>query len=215
MAESSANDSYDPRSVRQDPKPDAHHRDRNDHTDYQNDRNSARDRDRSPHRGGSRDYRQQPNQSTNYNQNQNQRYAQNNNYHRNNDNHHRINYNSTYNQRHNDRRNNYNNNRPQYRDYDRARGREQNYETPYQKEARKLKEVQRKEKVLKEGTENEEEDMMKMMGFGGFDSTKEKAVKSNQNVKETTGSYKPKERKYRQYMNRKGGFNRPLDKIGK
>ena len=211
MAESSANDSYDPRSVRQDPKPDAHHRDRNGHTDYQNNRNSARDRDRSPHRGGSRDYRQQqPNHhQSNY---QNQRNTQNNSYHRNDN--HRINYNSTYNQRHNDRRNNYNN-QPQYRDYDRARGREQNYETPYQKEARKLKEAQRKEKVLKEGVENEEEEMMKMMGFGGFDSTKEKAVKTNQNVKETTGSYKPKERKYRQYMNRKGGFNRPLDKIGK
>merc|ERR1712003_87524 len=109
MAESSANDSYDPRSVRQDPKPDAHHRDRNGHTDYQNNRNSARDRDRSPHRGGSRDYRQQPtHHQGNY---QNQRNAQNNNYHRNDD---------------------------------RARGREQNYEPPYQKEARKLKAAQRK-----------------------------------------------------------------------
>ncbi|GJJ12142.1 hypothetical protein Clacol_006383 [Clathrus columnatus] len=51
--------------------------------------------------------------------------------------------------------------------------------------------------------------MMSMMGFGGFDSTKGKAVTGNQeggvNIK--------KPRTWRQYMNRRGGFNRPLDKI--
>ncbi|ORX72253.1 DUF1777-domain-containing protein [Linderina pennispora] len=54
----------------------------------------------------------------------------------------------------------------------------------------------------------EEEQMMALMGFGGFDSTKGKSVAGNSdgaaNVK--------KQRKFRQYMNRKGGFNRPLDK---
>ncbi|KAJ1952589.1 U4/U6.U5 small nuclear ribonucleoprotein, partial [Dipsacomyces acuminosporus] len=54
----------------------------------------------------------------------------------------------------------------------------------------------------------EEEQMMALMGFGGFDTTKGRAVPGNNaglaNVK--------KQRKYRQYMNRKGGFNRPLDK---
>ncbi|KAI8321450.1 DUF1777-domain-containing protein, partial [Martensiomyces pterosporus] len=53
----------------------------------------------------------------------------------------------------------------------------------------------------------EEEQMMALMGFGGFDSTKGKGVSGNNagavNVK--------KQRKFRQYMNRKGGFNRPLD----
>ncbi|KAJ2763718.1 U4/U6.U5 small nuclear ribonucleoprotein [Coemansia nantahalensis] len=54
----------------------------------------------------------------------------------------------------------------------------------------------------------EDEQMMALMGFGGFDTTKDKAVAGNSvgaaNVK--------KQRKFRQYMNRKGGFNRLLDK---
>ncbi|KAG8728688.1 hypothetical protein FRC12_021568 [Ceratobasidium sp. 428] len=57
--------------------------------------------------------------------------------------------------------------------------------------------------------EEDEAQMMAAMGFGGFDSTKGKAVLGNQqgaaNVK--------KQRTWRQYMNRRGGFNRPLDKI--
>ncbi|KAF8744315.1 hypothetical protein RHS02_01943, partial [Rhizoctonia solani] len=56
-----------------------------------------------------------------------------------------------------------------------------------------------------EDMEEDEEDMMAAMGFGGFDSTKGKSVNGNQqgaaNVK--------KQRTWRQYMNRKGGFNRP------
>ncbi|KAG9081203.1 hypothetical protein FRC07_014578, partial [Ceratobasidium sp. 392] len=55
----------------------------------------------------------------------------------------------------------------------------------------------------------DEAQMMAAMGFGGFDSTKGKAVVGNQqgaaNIK--------KQRTWRQYMNRRGGFNRPLDKI--
>jgi U4/U6.U5 tri-snRNP-associated protein 3 len=51
--------------------------------------------------------------------------------------------------------------------------------------------------------------MMTMMGVAGFGSTKGKHVPGNQegavNVK--------KVRTWRQYMNRRGGFNRPLDKI--
>ncbi|KAJ8454625.1 hypothetical protein ONZ45_g19234 [Pleurotus djamor] len=51
--------------------------------------------------------------------------------------------------------------------------------------------------------------MMAMMGMAGFGSTKGKHVEGNQeggvNVK--------KIRTWRQYMNRRGGFNRPLDKI--
>ena len=55
----------------------------------------------------------------------------------------------------------------------------------------------------------EEQLMMKMMGFSSFDSTKGKKVEGN-DVGEVHTILK---RKYRQYMNRKGGFNRPLDNI--
>ena len=57
------------------------------------------------------------------------------------------------------------------------------------------------------GKSDEEVEMMRVMGFGGFDSTKNKKVKGN-NVGDVHVVLK---RKYRQYMNRKGGFNRPLD----
>uniref|UniRef100_A0A7S2K6S7 U4/U6.U5 small nuclear ribonucleoprotein 27kDa protein domain-containing protein n=1 Tax=Leptocylindrus danicus TaxID=163516 RepID=A0A7S2K6S7_9STRA len=59
----------------------------------------------------------------------------------------------------------------------------------------------------------EEEKMMKMMGIGVFGSTKGKAVKDNQVSASKGACAKSKARKYRQYMNRKGGFNRPLDKM--
>jgi len=49
--------------------------------------------------------------------------------------------------------------------------------------------------------------MMQAMGFAGFSSTKGKHVPGN-NVSAVNIIHK---RKYRQYMNRKGGFNRPLD----
>jgi len=48
-----------------------------------------------------------------------------------------------------------------------------------------------------------------VMGFAGFGSTKNQKVKGN--VKMVAKINKP--RKYRQYMNRKGGFNRPLDRV--
>lgn len=55
----------------------------------------------------------------------------------------------------------------------------------------------------------EEEAMAKVMGFSSFDTTKGKQVPGNQ-----VGAVKVvKKRRYRQYMNRKGGFNRPLDKV--
>ncbi|AEO56404.1 hypothetical protein MYCTH_106950 [Thermothelomyces thermophilus ATCC 42464] len=50
------------------------------------------------------------------------------------------------------------------------------------------------------------DDMAAMMGFGGFGSTKGKKVLGN-NV---GAARKEKPTKYRQYMNRIGGFNRPL-----
>lgn len=64
-----------------------------------------------------------------------------------------------------------------------------------------------------EGEAGEEEDeddedaaMRAMMGFGGFGSTKGKKVAGN-----NAGAVsKAKKTEYRQYMNRNGGFNRPL-----
>lgn len=49
-------------------------------------------------------------------------------------------------------------------------------------------------------------DMAAMMGFGGFGTTKNTHVKGN-NVGAVR---KQKKTEYRQYMNRVGGFNRPL-----
>ena len=60
-----------------------------------------------------------------------------------------------------------------------------------------------------EGKTEEEIDMMKMMGFNGFNTSKGKKVKGN-DVGDVHVAVK---RKYRQYMNRKGGFNRPLDYV--
>ena len=54
-------------------------------------------------------------------------------------------------------------------------------------------------------------DMIQLMGFSGFDSSKGKAH-SDGAVKAHGSSIQVK-RKYRQYMNRRGGFNRPLDKV--
>ncbi|OBZ75046.1 U4/U6.U5 small nuclear ribonucleoprotein [Grifola frondosa] len=58
-------------------------------------------------------------------------------------------------------------------------------------------------------TNDGDADMMAMMGMSGFGSTKGRHVEGNQE-----GSVDVKKiRTWRQYMNRRGGFNRPLDKI--
>lgn len=57
--------------------------------------------------------------------------------------------------------------------------------------------------------EDEDDDMaamQAMMGFGAFGSTKGKKIAGNN----TGGVVKEKKTEYRQYMNRQGGFNRPL-----
>ncbi|KAG2144750.1 hypothetical protein BD769DRAFT_1567008 [Suillus cothurnatus] len=60
-----------------------------------------------------------------------------------------------------------------------------------------------------DATNADEEGMMAAMGLKGFGTTKGKHVEGNQegfaNIK--------KIRTWRQYMNRRGGFNRPLDKV--
>ncbi|KAI9240318.1 MAG: hypothetical protein BYD32DRAFT_176983 [Podila humilis] len=70
-------------------------------------------------------------------------------------------------------------------------------------------EPQEPEKPLEELTPEEQEArMMALMGFGGFDSTKGKKVAGA----DVSGADIKQQRTYRQYMNRRGGFNRPLDK---
>jgi len=55
----------------------------------------------------------------------------------------------------------------------------------------------------------EERKMKELMGFGSFHTTKGKKVDGN-----NVGAVNvPVKRKYRQYMNRRGGFNRPLDYV--
>lgn len=61
---------------------------------------------------------------------------------------------------------------------------------------------------------DDEEQMQLLLGFtGGFGSTKGEKVASNQTTAAVGVAAKNKARKYRQYMNRKNGFNRPLDKM--
>lgn len=61
-----------------------------------------------------------------------------------------------------------------------------------------------------EGKSVEEIEMLKLMGFSNFDSTKGKHVDGACNAFAINIQQK---RKYRQYMNRKGGFNKPLDPV--
>lgn len=61
-----------------------------------------------------------------------------------------------------------------------------------------------------EGKTEEEIEMLKVMGFGAFDTSKGKKMDGSVNAYAVNVQQK---RKYRQYMNRKGGFNRPLDFI--
>jgi hypothetical protein len=61
---------------------------------------------------------------------------------------------------------------------------------------------------------DEEEQMRKLLGFEGFGSTKGESVEDNQSSAARGVAGKHKARKYRQYMNRKSGFNRPLEEMG-
>ena len=55
-----------------------------------------------------------------------------------------------------------------------------------------------------EDTDEPDAAMMAAMGFGGFGSTKQKEVDGNQEG----AAFIKQQRTWRQYMNRKGGFNR-------
>lgn len=58
-----------------------------------------------------------------------------------------------------------------------------------------------------EGIDEDTWEMIKVMGFGSFKTTKETKVPGNEF---NYGVRKDKVLKARQYMNRQGGFNRPL-----
>ena len=58
--------------------------------------------------------------------------------------------------------------------------------------------------------EDPEAAMARIMGFKGFRTTKNTKVPGND---KNYGVNKMKKSEYRQYMNRVGGFNRPLDKL--
>jgi len=62
---------------------------------------------------------------------------------------------------------------------------------------------------MENGLEDEDEEakMQRLMGFKSFRSTKNTKVPGND---KNYGVNKVKKAEYRQYMNRTGGFNRPL-----
>ena len=85
--------------------------------------------------------------------------------------------------------------------------------------AEEAKSMKAKESIIEVNQEeldglDEEEQMRRLLGFsGGFGSTKGEAVEDNQSSAARGATGKNKARKYRQYMNRKSGFNRPLEKM--
>lgn len=90
-------------------------------------------------------------------------------------------------------------------------------DTPIAEEAAARSKPQGRDEDRREEAEEDDEDgeveedddmaaMQAMMGFGGFGSTKGQKIAGN-NV---GGVRKEKKSEYRQYMNRQGGFNRPL-----
>ncbi|KAJ4987549.1 u4 tri-snrnp-associated [Stagonosporopsis vannaccii] len=67
--------------------------------------------------------------------------------------------------------------------------------------------VMKEERVRPEGMDDETWEMAQVMGFAGFKSTKNTKVPGND---KNFGVRKDKQMEARQYMNRNGGFNRPL-----
>jgi U4/U6.U5 tri-snRNP-associated protein 3 len=63
---------------------------------------------------------------------------------------------------------------------------------------------------IPEGMEDEEA-MALFMGFDSFNTTHGKAIEDNKSTAAKGAARRVLKREYRQYMNRKGGFSRPLD----
>lgn len=72
----------------------------------------------------------------------------------------------------------------------------------------KNEQIKREQKIDLSGVDQDDPEAMMnaVMGFGGFKSTKNMKVPGNN----WYGVRKEKKTEYRQYMNRVGGFNRPL-----
>jgi U4/U6.U5 tri-snRNP-associated protein 3 len=71
---------------------------------------------------------------------------------------------------------------------------------------------QEKDEDQDEDQDQDQDEMMRMLGFSAFSTTSGQHVASNDGSARGAVS-KNQQRKYRQYMNRLGGFNRKLDKI--
>lgn len=97
------------------------------------------------------------------------------------------------------------------RSYSRSRSRERDRSRDRLKHGAKPKPSTNERPIITEadlqGKTPEEQEMMRIMGFCDFDTTKGKKVEGN----DVGAVHVILKRKYRQYMNRKGGFNRPLD----
>ncbi|KAI4679295.1 uncharacterized protein J4E84_008323 [Alternaria hordeiaustralica] len=79
---------------------------------------------------------------------------------------------------------------------------------PIKREEEASPDVEMKDERQKpEDMDDDEWEMLKIMGFGGFKSTKNTKVPGND---KNFGVRKDKQLQARQYMNRQGGFNRPL-----
>lgn len=97
----------------------------------------------------------------------------------------------------------------EHRRYSRSRTRSRSHDRDNNKKSKLTTNVERPIVTAAdlEGKSPDEQEMMKLMGFCNFDSTKGKKVDGN----DVGDVHVILKRKYRQYMNRKGGFNRPLD----
>ncbi|VDD91151.1 unnamed protein product [Enterobius vermicularis] len=77
------------------------------------------------------------------------------------------------------------------------------------RDEKKGKRSQQAETIDLDSLKNVDKEFTRLMGFTSFNTTKNKKVPGNHD-----GAVKiNKPRRYRQYMNRKGGFNRPLDYV--
>ncbi|KRY88095.1 U4/U6.U5 small nuclear ribonucleoprotein 27 kDa protein [Trichinella pseudospiralis] len=100
------------------------------------------------------------------------------------------------------------------RAYHRRRSRSPRERSSERNEKRDRRDHREKERKRNDSTSielgsDDQAAMKEVLGFSSFDSTKGKKVENNC----AGDAHIHKKRKYRQYMNRRGGFNRPLDPV--
>mmetsp|Transcript_10746 Transcript_10746/g.14028 ORF Transcript_10746/g.14028 Transcript_10746/m.14028 type:complete len:275 (+) Transcript_10746:77-901(+) len=88
---------------------------------------------------------------------------------------------------------------------------ERRKEASIPEDERKRKQEEKDRKELESLTE--EEQMQRLMGFGGFSTSKGKKVEGNDTGAARGATGAKGTRVYRQYMNRRGGFNKALDPV--